>query len=293
MINLILKIIKKNRKPLIWTFTIFVLSIVSLLYTFNSSYYFFLLSIPFTTLTIYFIPMIFKNLKESYGYIKLNDFYENGQLKYKIQKNIFNKKTQYNLYNQNGNLIGKSFYSSGVYLNKCWEYFDFNNIRMIQENSNFKFYDENSILRCEIFIESEEIIDKNEYKESISYFWYRDDWKSGLRLLYKPHGIWKEYNSDGNIKLELNFKNYDSKTNINNCITKNIYNSSGNLIASDLVYPQKLFIESFDQRFTFERLVDKKAKYRTGSGPTNWYAEFEIPPILSIENILETIPKSD
>ena len=135
---------------------------------------------------------------------------------------------------------------------------------------------------------------KRDPRVKIKTFWKRakemDSKTPLLPCLYKPLGIWKEFNEFGDFMTSLNFNHFDPRTNKEFYFLKSHYDSLGKITSSELVCPIELQIESFIANFSIERLVDKKARYRTvHKNPGGWeFNEFNITQVLSIEDVIKT-----
>jgi len=316
--------LNENKKPIIFTGLGIVISIVLIIVTIKTSYYLAFLSLPITIIAVILLAITTRQISKSRSTLSsteinlpdgrytqnYNDsthvkqtfklkngkrqgpshgYYENGQLQFKINYEKGYQIGESILFDKSNKLVRKSEYSNDKYLNKCTEYYENGNVRMIQNKSKYTFYDENSILRCEIYIESE-IITIDKYRDNSSNCWYKWHWNTGNRVIYKPMGIWKEFNESGNLILELNFNNYDTQKHKEFNILKTCYDSARTITSSEYINPQELFIERFATNFSYERLVDKNAKYRTAhSNPGGWqYNEFNITQVLSIEDVIKT-----
>lgn len=220
---------------------------------------------------------------------KYIEYFDNGQLKLILNYKNGLQDGDSVLYNQFGIVVRKAQYLNGKYLNECIEYFDNGSIRMVQDNSKYLFYDENSVLRCEINIDSSTVT-IDEYRKGRSC-WYKWHWNedssyfgNDIRYLYIPKGIWKNYNNNGNLDFEFIFDTHKS----NEKVRRIFYDPSGKVSHTDFIIVKELIIENFVSAFSYERLIEKKARYKTVHfNPGGWqYKEFNISPVLGIDDIL-------
>ena len=286
--RLIFLIIRENKKVIINLSLCILLSLLLIFLTFYISYYIAIIAVPTTILTIYFTSFLPKVLRSSYKeFLSSNKYYNNGQKRYET---FYDEKHEQDLlifYRRDGHsiVISESKHLPSGHLSKHREYFENGKIRMLNDNSKFTFFDNNSFIRCEIHIESE-TIDRDVYRKYHNKnCLYRSHWNSGKLILYKPFGIWREFNEFGILISDLNFNGYISLLNVNSTITRNHYGSLGEIISTEFVYPHQLNMERFDPDFSFERLIDKKASYRPNTGWKKYY-EFDILPVLTINDII-------
>ena len=224
-------------------------------------------------------------------------FYENGSLQYVSNYKYGSKSGTTIHYDQSTNVVRTSEYDNGrSYDSK--EFYKDGNVRLIQENSKFSFYDKNQNLRCEIYIDDDganhlPYSKGNLGSENCWYKWHwtrcmSDAWES--RVYKKPHGVWKEFNEDGILVYDLYFgKKYDIHKSDPYNVLKTNYDSDGNAISNEWIRPMELYIERFAPHFYFSRLIDEKARFelpvREAEG---WQIEeFPIPVVLKIEDILK------
>jgi|TARA_B110000259_G_scaffold119127_1_gene135489 antitoxin component YwqK of YwqJK toxin-antitoxin module len=325
MNKIVLESLNKNKKPIISSLLGIVISIVLILVTINTSYYLAFLSVPIAIITVFLFIQTIKQVSSTHSTISSKEenlpdgsyhqnfydsdqaqqtftlkngkregpshgYYENGQLKFEINYENGFQTGESVFYDKSNNRIRNSEYSNDEYLNKSTEFYTGGNIRMIQNKSNYTFYDNNSNLRCEIHIQSE-ILTMDEYRAILKTgnCWSKWHWNEDIRCMYKPMGVWKEFNDAGILVFELNFENYDIHKYKELNVLKTNYDSEGAITSTELISPQELYIERFAANFYFERLVDKKARYRSVHlNPGGWqYAEFPIPTVLKIEDIIK------
>jgi len=292
--------------------------------TLGFSYYLAIISLPLLAITIYVARTVVKQIINSYKYLITKEkywpdgtyyenskiyeemkqsftlvngkrhgathiFYEDGKL---MSESQYNKGYQEGLtisYDRNGNIIRKSNYRPGRYfLCDGEEYFENGNIRMIQGNSIYSFFDAASKLKCSIKIASE-VISMDDYKNNMENCWYKWHWNRNVRVLYTPLETWQEFNDNGSLHKELIFT-YSNINNISSMVVNQIiYNDDASIQSTKEVIPQKINIERFASSFSFERLIEKKAVYRKmHMNPGGWvYERFDIPVVKGLEDVLE------
>lgn len=321
--SLIVQSINENKKPLGITLVGIIISFLLGFLTIKTTYYWAFLSIPFSIIAITLFATTIKQTVQSYGSLKKKEenlpdgeyrhtylesaqakqifslkdgkreglskgYYESGQLKYEIHYKRGLQTGQATLYDKSGKIVRKSEYLDDNYLEKCTEYYSCGKVRMTQENSTFRFYDKNEVLRLIIYVNCE-IITMDEYRNHKNNCWYKWHWNNDKRALYTPHGSWEEYNDEGTLTSVIEFGDNESKKQLSVSAIKFNVDAEGSFASGELITPEELYIERFASNFAYERLIDKKARYKTmhvqGRG---WnYAEFSIPEVLTFEDVMK------
>ena len=300
MIKIFKKVLNENKKPILITIFAISISIFLIILTVENSYYWAFISFPLTILTVYLTYTIIIQISDGYKYLSskeenmpdntYNHYYpDSNQIKQTFTLKNGEREGASQIFNKSNILVLEIEYLNGVIISST-EYYENGSKRMVYNDSKYTFYDENSILRIEINLK-EFIIDIDQYKQLEKNIWAKWIWNYELRTLYKPVGVWKEFNESGDLIFEFDFNNYNINKYKDFNVLKSCYDSEGNFESSNNIRPIQLNIERFGTKFYFERLVDKKARYRTihlhGKG---WqYKEFNIPIVNNIKDVLEFI----
>ena len=292
------KALNENKKPVFITVVAILISIFLIIITVENSYYWAFISFPLTILTVYLTHTIIIQISDGYKYLSskeenmpdniYNHYYpDSNQIKQTFTLKNGEREGASQIFNKSNILVLELEYSNGVIISSI-EYYENGNKRMVYNDSKYIFYDENSILRIEINLQ-EFIIGVDQYKHLEKNIWAKWIWNYELRALYKPIGVWKEFNESGNLIFEFDFNNYDINKYKDFNVLKTCYDSEGNIESSNDVSPIQLNIERFGTKFYFERLVDKKARYKTiHLHRKGWqYKEFDIPVVNNIKDLLD------
>ena len=292
------KALNENKKPALITVVAILISIFLIIITVENSYYWAFISFPLTILTVYLTYTIIIQISDGYKYLSskeenmpdniYNHYYpDSNQIKQTFTLKNGEREGASQIFNKSNILVLELEYSKGVIISSI-EYYENRNKRMVYNDSKYIFYDENSILRIEINLQ-EFIIGVDQYKHLEKNIWAKWIWNYDLRALYKPIGVWKEFNESGNLIFEFDFNNYDINKYKDFNVLKTCYDSEGNIESSNNVSPIHLNIERFGTKFYFERLVDKKARHKTiHLHRKGWqYKEFDIPVVNNIKDLLD------
>lgn len=322
-INIILSILMGKIRMVLVTTSFLFLSLIAGYLVVNISLFWLFLLVPSCILLLDFTWRMYKAVKSDYvGELKKEEYLPDGEYKYyhsnmDVVKEIVqlkngkrigeglvyyktgNIKSKINYkngyqdgftfsYDSNGSLVRLSNFSTGIYIGESIEYYEDNAKRIIHDHKSnrYSFFNRSGTLVCEIFITSN-IVTIDEYRDQgTSNLWYKWMWNIDGRAKFKPFGIRKNYSSDGQVLFELEFTN--DLENKNDFVTRTYYGSNNAAGSESQVLIKELKIETFDGNFSYERLVLKKAKYKTiHLNPGGWqFEEFDINEIRSLEDIL-------
>lgn len=306
---------KELKTPSIITLSfVIVSSLLIFISTINS--YFLFVSIPILLISLYLIKLLFIQYYKEYDNNSKNEkFARNGLFKgvknefinynkkqYKYTSDIVNGKRNGNYteyydsgkikfqtkyingsqsgdaisYYENGIIYRKANISNGIYIGDTIEYFNSGKIKFIINKMNYKFFDQEENIRCEINGSFDGMVSINR------------------KLYFIPTDSWRSYNSKGNLEYELKILNPIINSDDVFNAKKITYSEKGEIIKEEekQLKLKHGFYVNFHNDFTHIRLNSTTFMYDNGMmGPPGIYKSYELKlkPITSLADIVDYI----